>query len=424
MMTKRNSNFLLTSESVSDGHPDKICDQVSDAILDAALAGDPSSRVACETSCTTNRLWMFGEITTSSKIDFEAVARKTIHEIGYDDPEYQFDHETCEINVYLHAQSPDIDAAVSTALEDRGASESDQAQQGAGDQGMMIGYAVDETPELMPLPISLAHRLTKSMSDARRHGDIPYLRPDAKSQVTVEYNEDHEPQRIDTIVLSTWHAPDVKQSQIEADLIAKVIDPLVPSDMRDDDTKYLINPSGRFVTGGPHGDAGLTGRKIIVDTYGGSARHGGGAFSGKDPSKVDRSRRIRRPLRRQKHRRRRPRKTRRSPDRIRHRKSRTRIPNGGDPRHRQTPKHHHRRPRQQNLRPPTKRHHRIPKPPTPHLPPSSRIRPLRTPRPRPPLGTNQQSQNPPHRRRNLTLPCYERRSKRRDPLSLDGRGLG
>ena len=289
MMTKRNSNFLLTSESVSDGHPDKICDQVSDAVLDAALAGDPSSRVACETSCTTNRLWMFGEITTSSKIDFEAVARKTIHEIGYDDPEYQFDHETCEINVYLHAQSPDIDAAVSTALEDRGASESDSAQQGAGDQGMMIGYAVDETPELMPLPISLAHRLTKSMSDARRHGDIPYLRPDAKSQVTVEYNEDHEPQRIDTIVLSTWHAPNVKQSQIEADLIAQVIDPLVPSDMRDDDTKYLINPSGRFVTGGPHGDAGLTGRKIIVDTYGGSARHGGGAFSGKDPSKVDRS---------------------------------------------------------------------------------------------------------------------------------------
>ena len=287
-MTNSSSNFLLTSESVSDGHPDKICDQVSDAVLDAALAGDPTSRVACETSCTTNRLWMFGEITTSSKIDFEAVARKTIHEIGYDDPEYQFDHETCEINVYLHAQSPDINAAVSTALEDRGA-QAENVQQGAGDQGMMIGYAVDETPELMPLPISLAHRLTKRMSDARRHGVIPYLRPDAKSQVTVEYDDDHNPVRIDTIVLSSWHAPDVKQSQIEADLIEQVIQPLVPNDLLDKTTQYLINPSGRFVTGGPHGDAGLTGRKIIVDTYGGSARHGGGAFSGKDPSKVDRS---------------------------------------------------------------------------------------------------------------------------------------
>ena len=288
-MTRSSSNFLLTSESVSDGHPDKICDQVSDAVLDAALAGDPNSRVACETSCTTNRLWMFGEITTASSIDFEAVARKTIREIGYDNPEYEFDYESCDIGVYLHAQSPDIDAAVSTALEDRGDAEGVDAQQGAGDQGMMIGYAVDETPELMPLPISLAHRLTKSMSDARRDGSIAYLRPDAKSQVTVEYNEDHEPQRIDTIVLSTWHAPDVEQSEIENDLIAQVIDPLVPNELRDNDTKYLINPSGRFVTGGPHGDAGLTGRKIIVDTYGGSARHGGGAFSGKDPSKVDRS---------------------------------------------------------------------------------------------------------------------------------------
>ncbi len=288
-MTERSSNFLLTSESVSDGHPDKICDQVSDAVLDAALAGDPNSRVACETSCTTNRLWMFGEITTLADIDFEAVARNTIREIGYDDPAYEFDHESCRIGVFLHAQSPDINAAVSTALEDRGGEADEGVQQGAGDQGMMIGYAVDETPELMPLPISLAHRLTKSMSDARRDGSIPYLRPDAKSQVTVEYNDDHEPQRIDTIVLSTWHAPDAEQSQIEADLIAKVIDPLVPAEMRDDATKYLINPSGRFVTGGPHGDAGLTGRKIIVDTYGGSARHGGGAFSGKDPSKVDRS---------------------------------------------------------------------------------------------------------------------------------------
>ena len=287
-MTTRSFKHLLTSESVSDGHPDKICDQVSDGVLDAALAGDPNSRVACETSCTTNRLWMFGEITTAAEIDFEAVARGVIRDIGYDNPEYQFDDKSCEIKVYLHSQSPDIDAAVSTALEVRG-SKSEDAQQGAGDQGMMIGYAVDETPELMPLPISLAHRLTKRMSDARRDGSIPYLRPDAKSQVTIEYDDNHVPVRIDTIVLSSWHAPDVKQSQIEADLIEQVIDPLVSSDLRDANTQYLINPSGRFVTGGPHGDAGLTGRKIIVDTYGGSARHGGGAFSGKDPSKVDRS---------------------------------------------------------------------------------------------------------------------------------------
>ncbi|MCY4474030.1 MAG: methionine adenosyltransferase [Chloroflexi bacterium] len=287
-MATGNFKHLLTSESVSDGHPDKICDQVSDGILDAALAGDPNSRVACETSCTTNRLWMFGEITTASDIDFEAVARGVIRDIGYDDPEYQFDDKSCDVNVYLHSQSPDIDAAVSTALEVRGA-DSEDVQQGAGDQGMMIGYAVDETPELMPLPISLAHRLTKRMSDARRDGSIPYLRPDSKSQVTIEYDDNHVPVRIDTIVLSSWHAPDVEQSQIEADLIEQVIDPLVSPDLRDANTQYLINPSGRFVTGGPHGDAGLTGRKIIVDTYGGSARHGGGAFSGKDPSKVDRS---------------------------------------------------------------------------------------------------------------------------------------
>ncbi len=291
-MTTGSFKHLLTSESVSDGHPDKICDQVSDGILDAALAGDPNSRVACETSCTTNRLWMFGEITTAADIDFEAVARGVIRDIGYDNPEYQFDDKSCDVNVYLHSQSPDIDAAVSTALEVRGADSEDSqqfSQQGAGDQGMMIGYAVDETPELMPLPISLAHRLTKRMSDARRDGTIPYLRPDSKSQVTVEYDENHVPARIDTIVLSSWHAPDVEQSQIEADLIEQVIDPLVSPDLRDANTQYLINPSGRFVTGGPHGDAGLTGRKIIVDTYGGSARHGGGAFSGKDPSKVDRS---------------------------------------------------------------------------------------------------------------------------------------
>ena len=288
-MTTSSFKHLLTSESVSDGHPDKICDQVSDAILDAALADDPCSRVACETSCTKNRLWIFGEITTASQIDFESVARRVIQDIGYDDPSYEFDHNTCQIDVYLGPQSPDIRAAVSTAPEECTGHASQTARQGAGDQGMMIGYAVDETPELMPLPISLAHRLAKRMSDARRKGDIPYLRPDSKSQVTIEYDRNHQPIRIDTIVLSSWHAPEIKQSQIKEDLIEKVIKPLVPEHLRDENTKCLINPSGRFVTGGPRADAGLTGRKIIVDTYGGSARHGGGAFSGKDPSKVDRS---------------------------------------------------------------------------------------------------------------------------------------
>ncbi len=288
-MTGKATNFLLTSESVSDGHPDKICDQVSDAVLDAALEQDPFSRVACETSCTTGRLWLFGEITTSGKIDFEAIARKTIKEIGYDDAEYGFDYKTCDITVYLHEQSPDIKAAVDAALEARDEAQGEATQQGAGDQGMMIGYAVDETPELMPLPISLAHRMTRQISELRRDGTISYLRPDAKSQVTVEYNQAHQPQRIDTIIISSWHSPDVEQERIAHDLIELVINPLAPAEMIDDRTKFLINPSGRFVVGGPHGDAGLTGRKIIVDTYGGSARHGGGAFSGKDPSKVDRS---------------------------------------------------------------------------------------------------------------------------------------
>ena len=288
-MSESKSNFLLTSESVSDGHPDKICDQVSDAVLDAALAQDPASRVACETACTTNRLWMFGEITTSGDIDYANVARNVIKDIGYDDPAYGFDYLNCNIDVYLHSQSPDIKAAVDTALENRVQGTDADSQLGAGDQGMMIGYAVNETPELMPLPISLAHQLTRRMSELRRNGSIPYLRPDAKSQVTVEYNNRYEPQRIHTIVLSSWHSEQPAQDQIEKDLKEYVVKPIAPLEMIDDDTIVRVNPSGRFVTGGPHGDAGLTGRKIIVDTYGGSARHGGGAFSGKDPSKVDRS---------------------------------------------------------------------------------------------------------------------------------------
>ena len=272
-------NYLLTSESVSDGHPDKVCDQVSDAVVDAALRDDPSSRVACETSCTSNRMWLFGEVTTESDIDYEALARSVIADIGYTEPEYNFDAKDAEVNIYIHQQSPDISAAVGSADLD----------QGAGDQGIMIGYAVNETDELMPLPIAIAHRLTRATSLARRNGDIPFLRPDAKSQVTVEYSKDHKPQRIDTIVISSWHEPDVDQDVIAEELISKVINPVVPDHLVDGDTKIKINPSGNFAIGGPHGDAGLTGRKIIVDSYGGSARHGGGAFSGKDPSKVDRS---------------------------------------------------------------------------------------------------------------------------------------
>lgn len=273
------TNYLLTSESVSDGHPDKVCDQVSDAVVDAALRDDAGSRVACETSCTSNRMWLFGEVTTASQIDYEALARSVISDIGYNDASFNFDAKSADVNVYIHKQSADISAAVGSA----------DLNQGAGDQGIMIGYAVDETPELMPLPIAMAHRLTRAVSEARRSGDIPFLRPDAKSQVTVEYSQNHKPQRIDTVVISSWHDPDVDQQTIHDAIHSKVIESVVPSDLRDADTKVKINPSGNFAIGGPHGDAGLTGRKIIVDSYGGSARHGGGAFSGKDPSKVDRS---------------------------------------------------------------------------------------------------------------------------------------
>ena len=282
-----NTNYLLTSESVSEGHPDKMADQISDGILDALLAQDPMSRVACETSVTTGLVLVFGEITTTAYVDIQKIVRETIKNIGYDDPAYGFDCDGCSVLVALDEQSADIAAGVSEAIEIRG--EAGAQEIGAGDQGMMIGYASNETPELMPLPISLAHRLTRRMSEARRDGTIGYLRPDSKSQVTVEYTEDHKPVRVDTIVISTQHAPDATNDQIEADIQKHVIGQVVPADLLDDRTKYFINPSGKFVIGGPVGDAGLTGRKIIVDTYGGSARHGGGAFSGKDPTKVDRS---------------------------------------------------------------------------------------------------------------------------------------
>ncbi len=280
-------NYLLTSESVSEGHPDKICDQISDGVLDAALAQDPMSRVACETSVATGFVIVFGEITTTATLDIKSIVRDTIRRIGYNKDEYGFSCNTCAVLVALNEQSPDIKAGVDTAIEVRG--EAGAQEVGAGDQGMMIGYASNETPEYMPLPISLAHQLTRRMAVVRRSGEIPYLRPDSKSQVTVEYSEDHEPLRVDTVVISTQHDDNVSNSQIEADLQKFVIREVVPAELLNSNTKYHINPSGRFVVGGPVGDAGLTGRKIIVDTYGGSARHGGGAFSGKDPTKVDRS---------------------------------------------------------------------------------------------------------------------------------------
>lgn len=276
-------DYIFTSESVSEGHPDKVSDQVSDAILDEHLKGDNSSRVALETLCTTDRIVLSGEITSSCNVNYEQVARDTVAGIGYTHEDIGFDAKTCEVQVYVHAQSADISQGVTV-----GAGMHSQEEQGAGDQGMMFGYAVAETDELMPMPISLSHKLVKKLADERKSGAIDFVRPDSKSQVTVQY-EDNKPKRIDAIVISTQHAPDVEQNQIQEALIEKVINPIIPSNLMDGETKIYINPTGRFVIGGPHGDTGLTGRKIIVDTYGGMGRHGGGAFSGKDPSKVDRS---------------------------------------------------------------------------------------------------------------------------------------
>ncbi len=280
--------LFFTSESVTEGHPDKICDQISDAVLDAIYKEDPLARVACETAITTGLVCVMGEITTSTYVDIADIARQTIRDIGYTRAKYGFDYETCGVIVSIKEQSADIAMGVDKALEAKVGEMEDELDTGAGDQGMMIGFACNETEELMPLSISLAHRLCHQLAAVRKNGQVEYLRPDGKSQVTVEYAYG-KPKRVDAIVISTQHSPEVHQDQIREDVIAEVITPVVPHDMLDDNTKIYINPTGRFVTGGPMGDAGLTGRKIIVDTYGGVARHGGGAFSGKDPTKVDRS---------------------------------------------------------------------------------------------------------------------------------------
>ncbi len=284
-----NQKILFTSESVTEGHPDKICDQISDAVLDAILAKDPQARVACETATTTGIVVVMGEVTTSASFNVQEIVRKTVDEIGYNRAKYGFDASTCSVVTALHAQSADIAMGVDSALEQKGGSGDAEDSTGAGDQGMMFGFACDETPELMPMPISLAHKLARKLTEVRKNGTLSYLRPDGKTQVSVEYDEAGNVKRIDTIVISTQHAEDVTLKQIREDLIREVVTPVVSADLLDADTKYYINPTGRFVIGGPMGDSGLTGRKIIVDTYGGYSRHGGGAFSGKDPTKVDRS---------------------------------------------------------------------------------------------------------------------------------------
>ena len=288
MSNRKKGKWLFTSESVTEGHPDKVCDQISDAVLDAILEQDPMARVACETACTTGMVLVMGEVTTNAYVDISSIVRNTVREIGYDGTDSGFDYKTCAVLTTLDEQSPDIAQGVNKSLEARDGTDTDELDTGAGDQGMMFGYANNDTPELMPLPISLAHKLTRRLSEVRKSGEVSFLRPDGKTQVTIEYFG-NTPVRIEAVVVSTQHSPDVTRKVLEESVIRLVIDPVLPPELLDANTKIFINPTGRFVVGGPQGDSGLTGRKIIVDTYGGYARHGGGAFSGKDPTKVDRS---------------------------------------------------------------------------------------------------------------------------------------
>lgn len=283
------AKYLFTSESVTEGHPDKICDNISDAVLDEILKQDPYGRVACETTCITNQITVMGEITTTADVDIEKIARDVVCEIGYDSDEKGFNAHTCNVSTFIDKQSSDIALGVDKSYELKEGQQEDYNLHGAGDQGMMFGYACDETPELMPLAISLAHKLAKQLTKVRKDGTLPYLRADGKTQVTIEYNEEGTPVRVDTIVISSQHSADVELETIRRDILENVIKPIIPQELFDDDTIIYVNPTGRFVTGGPTGDCGLTGRKIIVDTYGGVGRHGGGCFSGKDPTKVDRS---------------------------------------------------------------------------------------------------------------------------------------
>ncbi|WP_448667230.1 methionine adenosyltransferase [Aerococcus viridans] len=280
---------LFTSESVTEGHPDKVADQISDAILDAILAQDPQARVACETAVNTGLVLVFGEVTTSAYVDIQKIVRNTVREIGYRDGKFGFDADSIAVLVSLDEQSPDIAQGVDDAIETREKGETDNKLIGAGDQGIMFGYATDETPELMPMPIALSHRLSRRLAEVRKSGELNYLGPDGKTQVTIEYDDNNQPQRIDTIVISTQHTEGIELDQIRQDVIKHVVEPTMPENWLDENTRYFINPTGKFVSGGPEADSGLTGRKIIVDTYGGSAHHGGGAFSGKDATKVDRS---------------------------------------------------------------------------------------------------------------------------------------
>ncbi len=282
------AKHLFTSESVTEGHPDKICDRISDSVLDAILAQDPNGRVACETTCTTGQILIMGEITTTADVEIAKIARQAVCDIGYDNAEKGFDGNTCAVLLAIHEQSPDIALGVDNSAEIKSGNDDKYNLNGAGDQGMMFGYACDETKELMPMPISLAHKLAMQLTKVRKDGTLAYLRPDGKTQVTVEYDGD-KPVRVETVVISSQHSADVSLEQIRKDIVMNVINPVIPEELMDDDTIIYVNPTGRFVTGGPHGDSGLTGRKIIVDTYGGYSRHGGGAFSGKDPTKVDRS---------------------------------------------------------------------------------------------------------------------------------------